>query len=75
MKKSYIVPDTKKLNYRIESLLYTVSIWGGEGDDQEPDEAKQGIFDEESDISYSLPHIDHDVWAEEKEQTSFFYTK
>ena len=75
MKKSYIVPDTKKLNYRIESLLYTISIWGGEGDNQELDEAKQGVFEDDSETSYSLPGINYDVWAEETESESFFHKK
>ena len=75
MKKSYIVPDTKKLNYRIESLLYTISIWGGEGDNQELDEAKQGVFEDDSETSYSLPGINYDVWAEETESESYSHKK
>ena len=75
MKKSYIVPDTKKLNYRIESLLYTISIWGGEGDNQEIDEAKQGFFEDDSETSYSLPGINYDVWAEETESESYSHKK
>ena len=54
MKKVYIVPDTQTLTYRTESLLYQASVsYGGENNDQ-PDEAKPGEFEEES--SYSLQH-------------------
>ena len=48
--------------------------YGGENNDQ-PDEAKQGLFEEESDNSYSLPSINYDVWAEEEESDSYFKTK
>ena len=74
-KKAYIVPETKYFVYRTESLLYTVSIWGSEGDTTEPEDAKESIFEEESDCAYNLPSIDYDVWAEEKVSDSFFYRK
>ncbi|MBQ6203174.1 MAG: hypothetical protein IJK46_03690 [Prevotella sp.] len=64
MKKKYIVPETKKLVYKTESLLYTVSVWyGGEGNDQ-PIDAKESLFEEESDCVYDLPSIKLDMWAE-----------
>ena len=73
MKKVYIVPDTQTLTYRTESLLYQASVsYGGENNDQ-PDEAKPGEFEEES--SYSLPSINYDVWGEEEESDSYFKTK
>lgn len=75
MKKVYIVPDTQTLTYRTESLLYQASVsYGGENNDQ-PDEAKQGLFEEESDNSYSLPSINYDVWGEEEESDSYFKKK
>ena len=75
MKRSYIVPDIKILAYRMDSLLYKASVeYGGENNDQ-PDEAKQGFFEEDSETSYSLPGINYDVWAEETESESFFHKK
>ncbi len=75
MKRSYIVPDIKILAYRMDSLLYKASVeYGGENNDQ-PDEAKQGFFEDDSETSYSLPGINYDVWAEETESESFFHKK
>ena len=57
MKRSYIVPDIKILAYRMDSLLYKASVeYGGENNDQ-PDEAKQGFFEDDSETTYSLPGI------------------
>lgn len=75
MKKIYIVPETKKLTYGTESLLYTVSIWYGGEEDNPVIDAKESIFDEESDCSYNLPSSNIDVWAEEEESDSYFKTK
>ena len=72
MKKIYIVPETKKLTYRTESLLYTVSIWYGGEDDNPTIDAKESIFDEESDCAYNLPSSNIDVWAEEEEDDQVF---
>ena len=75
MKRSYIVPDIKILAYRMDSLLYKASVeYGGENNDQ-PDEAKQGFFEDDSETTYSLPGISYDVWAEETESESFFHKK
>ena len=75
MKRSYIVPDIKILAYRMDSLLYKASVeYGGENNDQ-PDEAKQSFFEDDSETTYSLPGINYDVWAEETESESFFYKK
>ena len=75
MKRSYLVPNTKTLAYRTDSLLYQASVpYGGENNDQ-PDEAKQGVFEEDSETTYSLPSINYDVWAEETESESFFHKK
>ena len=75
MKRSYIVPDIKILAYRMDSLLYKASVeYGGENNDQ-PDEAKQGFFEDDSETTYSLPGINYDVWAEETESESFFHKK
>ena len=43
----------------------------GNADEGEP-EAKESLFEEESEISYSLPSINYDVWAEEDESGSYF---
>ena len=67
-KKAYIVPETKKLTYRTESLLYTVSIWYGGEDDNPTIEAKESIFEEESDCVYKLPPCTSGVWAEDDEE-------
>ena len=75
MKRSYIVPDIKILAYRMDSLLYKASVeYGGENNEQ-PDEAKQGFFEDDSETTYSLPGINYDVWAEETESESFFHKK
>ena len=46
----------------------------GNADEGEP-EAKESLFEEESEISYSLPSINYDVWAEEDESGSYFSSK
>ena len=75
MKRSYIVPDIKILAYRMDSLLYKASVeYGGENNDQ-PDEAKQSFFEDDSETSYSLPGINYDVWAEETESESYSHKK
>lgn len=75
MKRSYIVPNTKTLAYRTDSLLYKASVpYGGE-DNEQPDEAKQGVFEDDSETSYSLPGINYDVWAEETESESYSHKK
>ena len=68
-KKAYIVPETKILTYRTDSLLYKASVsYGGENNDQ-PDEAKQGLFEEEDNgsLEYSLSGSSS-LWAEDDEE-------
>lgn len=70
MKKTYSAPDTKILTYRNETLLYQTSVPYGGVNNGQPDEAKQGMFEEELETSYNLPSINYDVWAEEEDEES-----
>ena len=73
-KNQYIAPEVIMLTPIQESLMYVVSVPGGNPDEGEP-EAKQGSFEEDSETTYSLPGINYDVWAEETESESFFHKK
>ena len=73
-KNQYIAPELLLLTPIQDGLMYFTSVPGGNPDEGEP-EAKQGLFEEESDNSYSLPSINYDVWAEEEESDSYFKTK
>jgi hypothetical protein len=70
-KNQYIAPELLLLTPIQDGLMYFTSVPGGNPDEGEP-EAKQGLFEEESDKSYSLPSINYDVWAEEEESESYF---
>ena len=71
-KNQYITPELLLLTPIQDGLMYAVSVPGGNPDEGEP-EAKQGLFEEESDNSYSLPSIN--LWAEEEESDNYFKTK
>lgn len=73
-KNQYIAPELLLLTPIQDGLMYFTSVPGGNPDEGEP-EAKQGLFEEESDNSYSLPSINYDVWAEEEESDSYFKKK
>lgn len=61
----YISPEVFIISPVHDNLMYAVSVPGGNPDEGEP-EAKQGLFEEVADNSYSLPSINYDVWAEEE---------
>ena len=70
-KSQYITPEVIMLTPIQDGLMYFTSVPGGNPDEGEP-EAKESAFDAESETSYSLPSINYDVWAEEKESDSYF---
>lgn len=73
-KNQYIAPEVIMLTPIHESLMYVVSVPGGNPDEGEP-EAKQGVFEEDAETSYSQPNVDYDIWAEETEYEGFFHEK
>ena len=73
-KNQYITPEMIMLKPVSDGLMYFTSVPGGEPDEGDP-EAKQGLFENESETSYSLPSINYDVWAEEEESSSYFSKK
>lgn len=70
-KNQYIAPELLLLTPIQDGLMYFTSVPGGNPDEGEP-EAKQGLFEEESETGCSLPSINYDVWAEEEESESYF---
>ena len=73
-KNQYITPEVFPTEPVTEGLMYFASVPGGNPDEGEP-EAKESAFDAESETGYSLPSINYDVWAEEKESDSYFSSK
>ena len=71
----YTAPEIKILyKYASELCLETWSADKDTGGTNIP-EAKESIFDEESDCAYNLSGTNYDVWAEEEESDSYFRTK
>ena len=66
MKKQYEKPLCGVMSVNHENILYTASPGVGGGyEEGMPIEAKESFFEEESEIRYSLPGIDYNVWDEE----------
>ena len=67
-KKIYTAPhvDTVGLSYTTTLLDWSAPKADGGGGNTP--EAKESIFEEESENSYSLPSINYNVWAEEEEE-------
>ena len=63
-KSQYITPEVFLTEPVTEGLMYFASVPGGEPDEGDP-EAKESIFEEESENSYTLPSIDYNVWDDE----------
>lgn len=71
MKKNvYVAPVTNTLSMYSKEAQMLVN-WsapdGGGGGGNRP-EAKEGLFEEESDCAYNLSRIEYDVWADEEEE-------